>query len=60
MSKVPANRVRREVMGDAFVERAMGNTTPFTQPLQDLLINMPGALYGSVRGLLVKSAVLLP
>ena len=37
MSKVPANRVRREVMGDAFVERAMGNTTPFTQPLQDFI-----------------------
>ena len=37
MSKVPANRVRREVMGDAFVDRAMGNTTQFTQPLQDFI-----------------------
>ena len=27
--------IRREVMGDAFVERAMGNATAFTQPLQD-------------------------
>ncbi len=26
---------RREVMGDAFVERALGGTTPFTQPIQD-------------------------
>ena len=27
-------RVRREVMGDAFVDRAMGNATEFTEPLQ--------------------------
>ena len=26
---------RREVMGDAFVERALSGTTPFTQPIQD-------------------------
>lgn len=26
---------RREVMGDAFVERALANTTAFTQPIQD-------------------------
>lgn len=26
---------RREVMGDAFVERALAATTPFTQPIQD-------------------------
>jgi 4-carboxymuconolactone decarboxylase len=26
---------RREVMGDAFVERALDGTTPFTQPIQD-------------------------
>lgn len=37
MSKVPANQVRREVMGDAFVDRAMNNTTEFTQPLQDFI-----------------------
>lgn len=28
-------KVRREVMGDAFVDKAMGNVTPFTAPLQD-------------------------
>ena len=33
MSKIPANQVRREVMGDAFVDRAMANT----QPLQDFI-----------------------
>lgn len=37
MSKVPANQVRQEVMGDAFVERAMSKTTAFTQPLQDFI-----------------------
>ena len=28
---------RREVMGDAFVDRALGNATPFTQPIQDYI-----------------------
>ncbi len=37
MNKVPANQVRREVMGDAFVDRAMNNTSAFTQPLQDFI-----------------------
>ncbi|AOA57607.1 carboxymuconolactone decarboxylase family protein [Acinetobacter larvae] len=27
--------VRRQVMGDAFVQRAQQNTVPFTEPLQD-------------------------
>lgn len=26
---------RREVMGDAFVDRALASVTPFTQPIQD-------------------------
>jgi 4-carboxymuconolactone decarboxylase len=30
-------RVRREVMGDAFVDRALGNATDFTRPLQDFV-----------------------
>ncbi|CAH0991725.1 hypothetical protein SIN8267_01839 [Sinobacterium norvegicum] len=29
--------VRREVMGDAFVDKALDNTTDFTQPLQELV-----------------------
>lgn len=29
--------VRREVMGDAFVDRALNSATEFTQPLQDLV-----------------------
>lgn len=30
-------QVRREVMGEAFVERVMGSATAFTQPLQDFV-----------------------
>lgn len=30
-------QVRREVMGDAFVDRALGNATAFNQPLQDFI-----------------------
>ena len=33
----PGLQVRREVMGDAFVDRAMGNATEFTRPLQDFV-----------------------
>jgi 4-carboxymuconolactone decarboxylase len=29
--------MRRKVMGDAFVDRALGNATEFTQPLQDFV-----------------------
>ncbi|PAU86740.1 4-carboxymuconolactone decarboxylase [Pseudomonas sp. WN033] len=29
--------VRREVMGDAFVDRALGNATEFSQPLQEFV-----------------------
>ena len=29
--------MRRQVMGDAFVDRALGNATDFTQPLQDFV-----------------------
>jgi 4-carboxymuconolactone decarboxylase len=30
-------QVRRQVMGDAFVDRALNNATDFTQPLQDFI-----------------------
>ena len=29
--------IRRQVMGDAFVDRALGNATEFTQPLQNFV-----------------------
>ena len=35
--KKPGVEVRRQVMGDAFVDRALGNATEFTQPLQDFV-----------------------
>lgn len=33
-------RVRREVLGDAHVDRAQARTTPFTAPLQELITEM--------------------
>jgi 4-carboxymuconolactone decarboxylase len=30
-------RVRREVLGDAHVDRAVASTTPFTEPFQDFI-----------------------
>lgn len=35
MSKENGIKVRKEVMGDAFVQRAIDNTTELTEPLQD-------------------------
>ena len=35
--KKPGVEVRRQVMGDVFVDRALGNATEFTQPLQDFV-----------------------
>lgn len=36
-ARKPGVQVRHEVMGDAFVDRALGNATEFTQPLQDFV-----------------------
>ncbi|RML95160.1 4-carboxymuconolactone decarboxylase, partial [Pseudomonas syringae pv. maculicola] len=30
-------QIRRQVMGDVFVDRALGNATEFSQPLQDFV-----------------------
>lgn len=38
-------RVRREVLGDAHVDRAVANTTEFTAPFQDYITR---AAWGSV------------
>ena len=32
-------KIRRQVMGDKFVDRALNNTDEFTQPLQDYINN---------------------
>lgn len=37
MKHIPANPVRRDVMGDSYVNRAMQATDEFTQPLQDFI-----------------------
>ena len=37
MTQIPANPVRRQVMGDSYVNRAMQATDEFTQPLQDFI-----------------------
>ncbi len=36
-SEKRGEQVRRQVMGDAFVDRALNNATDFTQPLQDFV-----------------------
>ena len=36
-SKQSGVEIRRQVMGDAFVDRALGNATELTQPLQDFV-----------------------
>ena len=36
-SKQSGVEIRRQVMGDAFVDRALDNATEFTQPLQDFV-----------------------
>lgn len=36
-SRSAGETVRREVMGDVFVDRALNNATSFTQPLQDFV-----------------------
>ena len=38
-------RVRREVLGDAHVDRAVAATTPFTEPFQDFITR---AVWGGV------------
>jgi len=36
-NKLEGVQVRREVMGDVFVDRALNNATEFSQPLQDFV-----------------------
>ena len=57
-------QVRREVMGDAFVDRALGNATDFTQPLQDFVnqhawggVWTRGGLDRKTRSLIALSAL---
>ena len=48
-NKKPGVEVRRQVMGDAFVDRALGNATEFTQPLQDFVNEHAWAASGTAK-----------
>ena len=50
-------KVRREVMGDEFVDRALANASEFSQPLQDFLPRTPGAASGAAPDSNLKRAV---
>jgi 4-carboxymuconolactone decarboxylase len=41
--------VRREVLGDAHVDRAVAGTTRFTADFQDFITGMPGGRSGPGR-----------
>ncbi|MGX5220756.1 MULTISPECIES: carboxymuconolactone decarboxylase family protein [Pseudomonas] len=61
MSNKPLDgeQVRREVMGDAFVDRALGNATDFTQPLQDYVNNHAWGAVWNREGLERKTRSLI-
>ncbi|MHC8322303.1 carboxymuconolactone decarboxylase family protein [Pseudomonas sp. GB2N2] len=51
--------VRRQVMGDAFVDRALGNATEFTQPLQDFVNEHAWGSVWNREGLPLKTRSLI-
>ena len=52
-------KVRREVLGDEHVDRAVAGTTPFTEPFQDLITRYAwGAIWSRPERSLVTLAVL--
>ncbi|MBT2337951.1 MULTISPECIES: carboxymuconolactone decarboxylase family protein [Pseudomonas] len=51
--------MRRQVMGDAFVDRALGNATDFTQPLQDFVNDHAWGSVWSREGLPLKTRSLI-
>ncbi|WP_210642838.1 MULTISPECIES: carboxymuconolactone decarboxylase family protein [unclassified Pseudomonas] len=51
--------MRRQVMGDAFVDRALGNATDFTQPLQDFVNEHAWGSVWSREGLPLKTRSLI-
>jgi 4-carboxymuconolactone decarboxylase len=51
--------IRRQVMGDAFVDRALGNATEFTQPLQDFVNEHAWGSVWSREGLPLKTRSLI-
>jgi len=51
--------MRRQVMGDAFVDRALCNATEFTQPLQDFVNEHAWGSVWSREGLPLKTRSLI-
>ena len=52
-------QVRRQVMGDAFVDRALTNATDFSQPLQDFINDHAWGSVWSRNGLPLKTRSLI-
>ena len=55
-SKPEGVQVRREVMGDTFVDRALNNATEFSQPLQEFVNEHAWGGVWNREGLMVRSA----
>lgn len=51
--------MRRQVMGDAFVDRALGNATDFTQPLQEFVNEHGWGAVWTREGLALKTRSLI-
>ncbi|RJG11918.1 4-carboxymuconolactone decarboxylase [Pseudomonas cavernicola] len=51
--------MRRQVMGDAFVDRALGNATELTQPLQDFVNEHAWGAVWTREGLPLKTRSLI-
>ncbi|MFF3701922.1 MULTISPECIES: carboxymuconolactone decarboxylase family protein [Pseudomonas] len=58
-SKKTGEQVRRQVMGDAFVDRALGNATEFTEPLQAFVNEHAWGSVWSREGLPLKTRSLI-
>jgi 4-carboxymuconolactone decarboxylase len=57
--KKPGVEMRRQVMGDAFVDRALGNATEFTHPLQDFVNEHAWGSVWNREGLPLKTRSLI-
>ena len=58
-TKKTGEQVRRQVMGDAFVDRALGNATEFTEPLQAFVNEHAWGSVWSREGLPLKTRSLI-
>lgn len=57
--KKPGVEMRRQVMGDVFVDRALGNATEFTRPLQDFVNEHAWGSVWNREGLPLKTRSLI-